>query len=662
MKYLRLQYICVFITVFAIGAPTAAQLNEILDTVHVTAKSEPEISAHDFIGSHQSINLESSQQHFTTLSSLLEQQSGIEIQTIGGLGQYASPVIRGSNGKQVLVFWDGLLINGISGSSADIGSLGLSHAHSLDIYRSLAPIELSASSVGGVIHIKSQDLNTSPIKNYGAFSLTAGSYGAHQMSLRQAFEHFDFNWLVAGEYTEAENDFEYLEARPVSNPNHPTYESRHNNAAAQYNVLLKGQRQFDSHQFNLALQSNHSDRELSAKINTPTNQAEISSTSNHLQANWLIPWGQNNRSEIITSLEQQTQLFDDRHSTVGLGSQLNEYQSQGYKLQGNQYFDFKTIESVSTLRIQSEKTQTDYKLLTDEEINAQCTAGRGCKSPYRRLQADLGTRLSYRKNQFEYSLQAALLEIQNHNLTSDSDSNTTHHNTWSIGVSRYFDSGISVFYSFSEQLRVPSTYELFGDRGLSKGNDELKPEQALSHDIGLRFQNSKLEYVTSIYLRDVTDAIHSETDSSGVLRYDNLGKTQHLGWEHTFTYQPFYMLSFSANVTLQSNEIIEDERFSIYEGKQVAGYSQIYSYTELQYLMNSWDFSLSHTFEDGGYYRNSNALAKDTKKQWNLSVGKNLNTWRFSLDVLDITNNAARDYVEYPEPGRQIYFKTQTKW
>lgn len=633
-----------------------------LNTVIIEGQDHHTLSVHSVIGSHQSIDLELAQQRFTTLSSLLEQQSGIEIQTIGGIGQYASPVIRGSNGKQVLVFWDGLLINGISGSSADIGNLGLSHAHTIDIYRSLAPIELSASSVGGVIHIKSQDLNNTQINHSGALSLTAGSYGAHQASFRQAFNHSSFRWLLAGEYTEAENDFEYLEARPVSNPNQPDYESRHNNAAAQHNVLLKGQRQFESHLFNLAIQSNHSDREISAKINTPINQANISSTSNHLQANWLIPWGQNSRSEIITSLEQQTQLFDDRNSSVGLGNQLNEYKSQGYKLQANQYYDFNSIESVTTFRVQSEKTQTNYKLLSDAEIEAQCIAGRGCKSPYRRTQADIGTRLSYRKNQFEYSLQGALLEIQNHNLTSDTDSNTTHHSTWSIGVSRYFNSGVSVFYSLSEQLRVPSTYELFGDRGLSKGNDELKPEHALSHDMGLRFQNSKLEYVTSIYLRDVTDAIHSETDSSGVIRYDNLGKTQHLGWEHTLTYQPFYMLSLSVNVTLQSNEIIEDERFSIYEGKQVAGYSQIYSYAELQYLFDSWDMSISHTFEDGGYYRNSNARAKDTKNKWNISFGKNINAWRFSLDVIDVTDNAARDYVEYPEPGRQIYFKTQTKW
>lgn len=655
-------YLFLLCALFSTVAHANPQQSNELDVIVIEGQNLQALSIHNVIGSHQSIDLESTQQHFSTLSSLLEQQSGIEIQSIGGLGQYASPVIRGSNGKQVMVFWDGLLINGISGVSADIGNLGLSHAHSIDIYRSLAPIELSASAVGGVIHIKSQDFSTSAKENNGALSLTAGSYGARQMSFRQAFEQSLFQWLLAGEYTEAKNDFEYLEARPVSHPNHPDYESRHNNAAAQYNVILKGQRKFESHQFNLAIQSNHSDREISTKINAPTNQANISSNSNHLQTSWLMHWSEHSRSEIITSIEQQTQLYDDRYSSVGLGNQLNEYESLGYKLQANQYWDFNAVESATTLRMQSEATQADYKLLTDEEIDAQCIAGRGCKSPYRRMQVDIGTRITYRMNQFEYSLQGALLEIQNHNLTSNNESNITHHTTWSLGVSRYFNSGFSLFYSMSEQLRVPSTNEVFGDRGLSKGNDELNPEHAFSHDIGFRFQNSKLEYISSIYLRDVIDAIHSETDSSGIIRYDNLGKTRHIGWEHTLTYQPFNMLSLSANVTLQNNEIIEDERFSIYEEKQVAGYSQVYSYIDLKYLLASLDISISHTFEDGGYYRNSNSRKKDTKNQWNISIGKNINTWRFSLDIVDINNNAARDYVEYPEPGRQIYLKTQTKW
>lgn len=649
-------------SLFSAVVHASSQQSNALDAVVIEGQEHQTLSVHSVIGSHQSIDLKSAQQQFLTLSSLLEQQSGIEIQSIGGLGQYASPIIRGSNGKQVLVFWDGLLINGISGASADIGSLGLSYAHSIDVYRALAPIELSASSVGGVIHIKSQDLTNPALHNDGALSFTVGSYGARQISLLQAFNQSPFKWLLAGEYTEAENDFEYLEERPVSNPNKAAYESRQNNGAAQYNVLLKGQRQFESHQLNLALQSNSSDREISAKINTPTNQAEISSTSNHLQFNWLIPWNKYSRSEVITSIEQQTQLYDDRNSSIGQGSQLNEYKSQGYKLQANQYFTLDNIESALTLRVQSEKTQADYKLLTNEEIDAQCLLGRGCKSPYRRNQADLGARLTYRTDLLEYSLQSALLTIQNRNLTSDTSSENTVFSTWSAGVSRYFDNGASVFYSISEQIRVPTTSEVFGDRGLSKGNDALKPEKAFSHDIGLRFQNSKLEYLTSVYLRDVIDAIHSETDSSGVIRYDNLGKTQHIGWEHTVSYQPLHSLTLSANITFQNNEIIQDERFSIYEGKQVAGYSQIYSFIQFKYSLANWDMSLSHTFDDGGYYRNSNARKKDTKNQWNASVGKNIKDWRFSLNLVDMTDNAARDYIEYPEPGQQIYFKTQTKW
>jgi outer membrane receptor protein involved in Fe transport len=132
--------------------------------------------------------------------------------------------------------------------------------------------------------------------------------------------------------------------------------------------------------------------------------------------------------------------------------------------------------------------------------------------------------------------------------------------------------------------------------------------------------------------------------------------------EQNIIWKPIHPLSITANLTIQSNEIIKDERFSYYEGKQVAGYSQFYSYISAQWVKTHWDIKLSNTLEREGFYVNSNLLPKDDKNRWDLSLGTNINQWRISLDVNDITNNSAQDYPYYPEPGRTYFLRANTKW
>src|SRR5690554_8189049 len=91
-----------------LSAPLCAADNKELDTVTIHARQHKNYSLSDFSGHHQRIDRADFTQHFTQLPDLLEQQSGIEIQSMGGIGQYSTPSIRGSSSQQVLVFWDGM--------------------------------------------------------------------------------------------------------------------------------------------------------------------------------------------------------------------------------------------------------------------------------------------------------------------------------------------------------------------------------------------------------------------------------------------------------------------------------------------------------------------------------------------------------------------------
>lgn len=661
MKYSIYFLISVFIISTDAFASIPADDSEQLDIVNVEGHSDTSYTPYDLIGNHQSINKKSFDQSFVTLPNILEQQSGIEIQSIGGIGQYSSPSIRGSSGQQVLVFWDGLLINGLSGGSADLGNLNLSHAAKIDIYRSTAPVELSSSAVGGVIHIQSSTINPNQELN-GQLSIMRGSYGTQQYSLMQHFNAGDSQWLIAGEYLAADNDFEYLEPNPTSNQNEPAYEPRYNNGSEQYHWLLKGQQTLTKGRLDLAIQSTHSEREISSKINFDSNQAQISTDNKNIQLRWQNYWSDNNHSELTGSLSDQTQLYDDRYSSIGLGTQLNEYLTEGKNIQFNHYYQLDNIKTVFTVRSQNEETKTDYKLLSDSELNAQCISGNGCETTYERQQYDIASRIQYSNNQNAFTLQLSRILLEDRNLSSQGSHEAYFGTTWSTGVSHQSTGGIEYYLTIGNQVRLPTTNELFGDRGLSLGNPDLNPETSLQKEFGLRYQGFNWDIQSSIYHRNVEQAIVAESDSRGVIRYSNLGETQHIGIEQSVNWQPIYALTVSANLTLQSNEIIKDDRFSYYEGKQVAGYSQFYTYLSARYEFHHWDITLSNKVETAGYYTNSNSLEKDRKNQWNFTLGKNINNWRISLDITDITDNAARDYPYYPEPGRMSFLRINTKW
>ncbi len=666
MNFLNTQifnpYCLLLVVAYAYAFSAHGEEIQLLDAVQIKAHPvETTITPNDFIGFHQSINADQFNQNFNTLPNLLEQQSGIEIQSIGGIGQYSSPTIRGSSGQQVLVFWDGLLINSLNGGGADLGNLNLSLASKVDIYRSIAPIELSSSAVGGVIHIQSENLISEAHDLSGQATVTHGSHGTQQYSLMQKVEIGSSQWLIASEFLSSDNDFTYLEKHPVDSPNTPGYEPRYNNGARQHHVLLKGLKSYKDGRFDIALQSGDNERELSSKINSLSNQAMLSAQNNSMQIRWKHQWSPFSRSELLTTLNHQYQTFDDRTSSIGLGEQLNNYSTNGQIIQWNQYFEYKNISTLITARSQIEKTNADYELLNEQELQEQCLAGRGCETEYRRQQNDLAGRIQYQNEKNRVSLQLSRISLQDKNLTSSNSLNQYNHTTWSIGLTHQFEFGINLYFNFANQIRIPSTKELFGDRGMSLGNSELKPETAQHNEVGFQYQNAYFDIKSSLYLREVKQAIVAE-ENLGVIRYSNLGASRHIGTEHNINWNPVNNITLTANITVQSNEIIEDERFSYYEGNQVAGYSQLYTFLSIRWKQHSWDITLSNIYEKEGFYDNSNLDAKDNKSQWNASLGVNYFKWRLSVDITDLTNNSARDYPHYPEPGRMYFLRAHTQW
>lgn len=655
IQVIRLTISCV---VLSLSVDSAALQQ--LDTVQITGITEELFGATSLTGYNQRLTEEQWRDGFVQLPDLLAQQSGIDIQSIGGLGHYSVPVIRGSAGQQVLVFWDGLLMNSLNGGAADLSRLNLEQAHSIDIYRGEAPVELSASVVGGAINIHSYGPSTN--SQNGSLSFLRGSYGTYKATFSQGADLHWGHWYLSADHQSADNDFEYKEDQPVATPQSPAFEKRHNNESEQTTVLLKGKIQSSFGRWDTAIQSYKGNRGLTGKINSKDNNANIETDSANLQINFRGAEHSHNPFELKSAYLWQQEDYDDRYSDIGLGAQLNRYTTSGYQLQGTQYIIRNNWSFAFIARHHHEKIKSEYKLLTTEELEDQCLAGRGCDEAYTRSQTDIGSRVELNTGIGEIKLQYSLINISDKNLEGKNSSKNDKHNSWSVGITHFLAGGSSVYGKLSRQQRIPTTQEVFGDRGNSVGNPGLLPETSLQTEAGLAIPFNRVELTSSLYHRKLEQAIYSEADSRGVIRYGNLGETLHIGLEQDISWYITDNLTFNSALTLQSNEIISDDRFSFYEGKQVANYDQWSIFMAATWRMNHWFLTISNSRSGDGYYNNSNLLEKDSLNRWDARASYQSKRWQLSLSITDATSNRARDYPDYPEPGRMLFFKTKYQW
>lgn len=630
-----------------------------LAPIEIIAAEEKEIINVPIIGHQQRIEREVFANTYLPLDELLEQQAGIDIQSVGGNGQYSSPTIRGSTGKQVLIFWDGLLINDLNGGSADIGALGLSSAGKVDIYRGMSPIELSPSAVGGAINVQTQELDD----NSGEASLTLGSFETLEWHASHNFSNENSNFYLNVNHFESANNFEYLEESPTSSAQEPAFESRKNNAVNNQGILTKGFHQFkNSIRLDASAQLLNSHREISSKINTSKNNAYLQQDSNRIQAagSYSSTIGD---TQLRISRQFSDELYNDEDSKVGVGSQYNVYTTRKNGIALKHELNLSNTSIVFSTAYELERVETDFP--HDDTIPDICTIGGKCTTNFTRTSKHIGTRINTSlSNTISFMLQTARFQFKDENNSNDTDEvidNKNTSTTYDSGLDYRFDNGSIIYLKIGEQVRPASSSELFGDKGTSKGNAELIAEKSKYTEVGFSHTEEIIAFDTSFYHRVLDDAITPSVDGRGIISFENASQTEHYGFELTSSIDWSRQWSSNFNLTLQDNKIIDHARES-FIGNQVGDYSRVHSFFSTSWRWRKLSITGSHLFQTGGYYNSLNSRPRNTKRNWNLSATWKEHSWVISLEGKNLTSDRARDYPYIPEPGRQIYFKFTYNW
>lgn len=646
---------------------TAIQADEItLSEVEVIADGPViDIAPADLPGDHQRIELQSYSSGSLLMENILERQAGIQVRHLGGRGQFTYPSIRGASGQQLQIIWDGIPLTNLNSSEGELPSVGFSALQSIDIYRGIAPVELAPTAIGGTIHLVSKDNFGKP--SSGEVSVGAGSFASYNAGVWQQWQNDIWQVFTALDWLQAENDFTHIqEINSYKNPNEPTKEKRLNNGASHNLGLLRvNYRSFEHWTPSVMIQKQHKKRELPGVRNIPTNEAFFSTDDTRLSFKLGYELG-DRRFKLITAVYDQEEIYDDRADLIGLGQQRDRYNTDGNLLRLNYSGALPYgINYLASLSRQQEDTKQQNDLYAEDIIRKNCLNGGSCPSAYKRTQSSAGGRLSWLAAngsmiyaQFNH---LDLSDKQKSRYVSSKETRDDSHWVYDTGISLVIGQYFTLDTIYAKQVRPVATRELFGDRGLTLGNPELKSESSDSKSVSLRFQYECLTASFSGYLRTRDDAIVGSADSRGVIRYENLAQTEHKGLEFNGSLDLGRNLTLSGNSGWHKQKISKHDRPSFVDKRVPNQRTWDHNYTAT-YLKQHWSISANYLLQTGGFYETTNLRPIKSREQLGLSLSLWSATSRLTFEANNLNNNRVSDFTQFPSPGRNYSIKLTHTW
>jgi len=161
------------------------------------------------------------------LPEVLARTPGVNVRSIGGLGQFSSVSLRGSSGQQVAVFLDGVPLGGSFAGLVDLSEQPLDALTRVEVYRGHVPVRFGGAAMGGAINLVSR-----PRSSDGRVTVDSGIGSFDARQTRVAVVAPVRRFLTLGGrigYAGARGDFPFLDTGTPQNPDDDTTEIRLNN-------------------------------------------------------------------------------------------------------------------------------------------------------------------------------------------------------------------------------------------------------------------------------------------------------------------------------------------------------------------------------------------------------------------------------------------------
>ena len=255
---------------------------------------------------------------------------------------------------------------------------------------------------------------------------------------------------------------------------------------------------------------------------------------------------------------------------------------------------------------------------------------------------------------------------------AEKEQSDAQYNTQELGFS-YGDKKLKTSFNWSNGVRTPTLFELFGDRGSFKGNANLLPEEAQTYALSLKYQETiasmPFDFSSSIYQQSMENAIVAIFSSSDAGSYTNVGSAELLGLELQVGSQITSALSFSMQAHL-IDSVTQSENVAFNNKKLPGIYHQQFSAALSYQITDAWRIKVNTNIDNELYFNRPNRIQSDidhdkTGKTGNpanrivtdLSLHWRVKHYSVNFSCANLFDESYQDLANRPAQGRSIQLK-----
>lgn len=652
-----MKYLTPLFAVLLLSLPTVTHSIEsngaVLDTISITAQD----SATRNTLSQQFYPRESFIGKFQNVSDVLQITPGVQVRT----SSYGTPPkisIRGSSHKQVTFIIDGQVINSAQSGGFNVNQIPLQQIESIEIHQNSHPYLTGA--IGGIIII-----STISPTNKSNISVSSGSFNHEEIGASMTQKILG-DLLLSFNHVKNDGNYQYPVPSPIDNPNDKNRIAKAKNNQYKRNSFLSKWNSKPLSNINIDLKSQFIKSEKGLpnfQMNNDSNNASLKNQtwSSSFGINWKV-------NPIITSqtnlgISQTEEIYSDPEGIFSYKPTLNKYNSDAYYFTEN----IKIVNNASSynlmLKSDTENFKENITLVPDNNKCIQSTSI--CDAIASQQKTSLSFTHEYIGENFETSVNMEntwLTREQDNRIgLSDKIEDNQQHNTWGIVYQSHVIPMASLRLDLNKGIRLPSIFELFGDRGLLKSSPTLLPESSLNSSIELivndfYVNNLKVNVSSSLYRKDIIDAI-VPIYSGSIGSYSNTSSATLLGWQTDVSLQ-YNSIGFTFQSSKQDSET--ESIIKSFSNKKLAGiFHNKYMYSINWSDNKKYTLSLIHQVESELYIDMANLNPSINNESTGLKFHFLMGDSALNISANNIFNNENYDKNNRPTMDRNILVNIQ---
>lgn len=640
-------------------------LPALAEEVTVEGQQVPEPQAAHPTATVKVIDTSGSTEHLRQIGEALEQSAGVTVRRFGGLGDYSVIMLRGASPNEVGIYLDGIPLSSAAQGVVNLADLPLDTLQRIEVYRGAAPLDLGAN-MGGAVNLVTRQI---PGGWSAGASESYGSFGTFKSDLYGSGARGVISGLIFYSHLQSEGNFAYWDDNGTPfNKSDDKKVTRQNNDFMSDDVLLKfSWRPLSGLEFFMGNEFFDKGAGVPGIGSFQSTDARLSTLRNtlHIGARYLSGIYEIKAMSFYT---YGNEVFSDPLGQIGLGAQKNRYLTDDY---GANALGRVFIGSRGAIALFVEGRGEAYRptdLLRDatnpESSRASFTGAFQGEAYFIKAKVILVPTLRVEN----YANHFSGNDMRSGNLPAPSANNQGTLLSPHFGLKVKPWDKITFHGNVGQYYRLPTFYELFGDRGSVVGNPALKVESGVHGDAGATLSLKNIGYVDTLTLSYVyyyihaTDLIVINQNSQRTARAENVGAAEIAGQEVMAEGQALDHVRARAAYTFQ--QALDRSDIPYLTGRPLPGRPRNELHFGLTVFQPRWgEIFYTLDYIDGNYLDRTGILEVPSRTIHGAGITVTpVRKIAITFEAKNIGNEQISDVLGYPLPGLSFFGTVSYKY